>query len=116
MDGAGTLIPRGKARAAGAAVARAARRKQGAAPAARGAHRRECPPGREAHSRAHAHRGLVEADPGDRSMSAADKTREKGAVTINLLGREFRVACPEGEERQLMASVEYLNRKLKEVR
>ena len=49
-------------------------------------------------------------------MSAADKTREKGAVTITLLGREFRVACPEGEERQLMASVEYLNRKLKEVR
>jgi cell division protein ZapA len=49
-------------------------------------------------------------------MSAADKAREKGAVTINLLGREFRVACPEGEERQLMASVDYLNRKLKEVR
>jgi cell division protein ZapA len=49
-------------------------------------------------------------------MSAADKTREKGALTINLLGREFRVACPEGEERQLMASVDYLNRKLKEVR
>jgi len=49
-------------------------------------------------------------------MSAADKAREKGAVTINVLGREFRVACPEGEERQLMASVDYLNRKLKEVR
>ena len=49
-------------------------------------------------------------------MSAAEKAREKGAVTINLLGREFRVACPEGEERQLMASVDYLNRKLKEVR
>ena len=41
---------------------------------------------------------------------------EKGAVTITLLGREFRVGCPEGEERQLMASVDYLNRKLKEVR
>jgi len=48
-------------------------------------------------------------------MSAAEK-REKGALTINLLGREFRVACPEGEERQLMASVDYLNRKLKDVR
>ena len=45
-------------------------------------------------------------------MSAGDK----GAVTINLLGREFRVGCPEGEERQLMASVDYLNKKLKEVR
>ena len=49
-------------------------------------------------------------------MSADEKTRDKGAVTINLLGREFRVGCPEGEERQLLASVDYLNKKLKEVR
>lgn len=49
-------------------------------------------------------------------MSAEDKAREKGAVTINVLGREFRVGCPEGEEKQLHASVDYLNRKLKEVR
>jgi cell division protein ZapA len=41
---------------------------------------------------------------------------DKNAVTISLLGREFRVGCPEGEQKQLMASVEYLNRKLKEVR
>jgi len=47
---------------------------------------------------------------------SADATREKGALTINLLGRELRVACPEGEERQLLASVDFLNRKLKEVR
>jgi len=41
---------------------------------------------------------------------------EKNAVTISLLGREFRVGCPEGEQKQLMASVEFLNRKMKEVR
>ena len=41
---------------------------------------------------------------------------EKGAVTISLLGREFRVGCPEGEEKQLLAAADYLNRKLKEVR
>ena len=41
---------------------------------------------------------------------------EKGALTISLLGREFRVACPEGEEGQLLAAADYLNRKLKEVR
>jgi cell division protein ZapA len=41
---------------------------------------------------------------------------DKGAITISLLGREFRVGCPEGEEQQLLASVEYLNRKMKEVR
>ncbi len=49
-------------------------------------------------------------------MSAEDKAREKGALTISLLGREFRVACPDGEEKQLLASADYLNRKLKEVR
>ena len=49
-------------------------------------------------------------------MSAEAKPRDKGALTISLMGREFRVACPEGEERQLLASVDYLNRKLKEVR
>jgi cell division protein ZapA len=32
------------------------------------------------------------------------------------MGREFRVGCPEGEERQLLATVDYLNQKLKEVR
>jgi cell division protein ZapA len=41
---------------------------------------------------------------------------DKGALTINLMGREFRVGCPEGEERQLLASVDFVNRKLKEVR
>jgi cell division protein ZapA len=49
-------------------------------------------------------------------VSAEEKPREKGALTINILGREFRVACPEGEERALLTSVDYLNRKLKEVR
>lgn len=52
-------------------------------------------------------------------MSGEDKAevrRDRGALTISLLGREFRVACPEGEERQLLSAVEYLNRKLKEIR
>jgi cell division protein ZapA len=49
-------------------------------------------------------------------VSADDRAREKGALTISLLGREFRVACPDGEEKQLLASADYLNRKLKEVR
>ena len=46
----------------------------------------------------------------------AEEKRDKGVMTISLLGREFRVGCPEGEEKQLLASVEYLNRKLREVR
>jgi len=49
-------------------------------------------------------------------MSGGDaKTRDKG-LTIQILGREFRVACPEGEEKQLLASVDYLNRRMKELR
>ena len=49
-------------------------------------------------------------------MSGEPKARERGALTVSLLGREFRVACPDGEEKQLLASADYLNRKLKEVR
>jgi len=49
-------------------------------------------------------------------MSAHDaKAADKG-VTIQILGRDFRVACPEGEEKQLQASVEYVNRRMKELR
>ena len=43
------------------------------------------------------------------------RARDKG-LTIQILGREFRVACPEGEEKQLHSSVEYLNRRMKELR
>ena len=46
-------------------------------------------------------------------MSAA---ADKNAMTVSLLGREFRVGVPEGEQKQLQASVDYLNRKMKEVR
>lgn len=46
-------------------------------------------------------------------MSEAKETK---GVTINVMGREFRVAAPGGEERQLVASVEYLNKKMREIR
>ncbi|HEX4333702.1 MAG TPA: cell division protein ZapA [Usitatibacter sp.] len=48
-------------------------------------------------------------------MSAVQKS-EKGALTLNLLGREFRVACPEGEEKALIASADYLATRIKEIR
>jgi cell division protein ZapA len=41
---------------------------------------------------------------------------EPKGVSISVMGREFRVAAPEGEERQLLASVDLLNRKMKEIR
>jgi cell division protein ZapA len=43
------------------------------------------------------------------------KARDKG-LSIQILGREYRVACPEGEEKQLQASVDYLNRRMKDLR
>ena len=43
------------------------------------------------------------------------KPVDKG-IAISVMGREFRVAAPAGEERQLMASVDLLNRKMKEIR
>lgn len=48
-------------------------------------------------------------------MSEDAKARDKG-LSIQILGREYRVACPEGEEKQLHASVDYLNRRMKELR
>ena len=43
------------------------------------------------------------------------KGQDKG-VLINIMGREFRVAAPEGEEKQLSASVDFLNRKMREIK
>lgn len=48
-------------------------------------------------------------------MSSVQKS-EKGALTLSVLGREFRVACPEGEEKALIASADYLDKRIKEIR
>jgi len=42
-------------------------------------------------------------------------TDPKG-LQINVMGREFRVACPEDEQKGLLEAVEYLNRKMQEIR
>lgn len=44
------------------------------------------------------------------------EARDVKGVTINVMGREFRVAAPGGEERQLVASVDFLNKKMREIR
>lgn len=50
------------------------------------------------------------------SKDSKEATSTSKGVTINVMGREFRVAAPQGEERQLLASVELLNKKMKELR
>ncbi len=49
-------------------------------------------------------------------MTDSKEVKEVKGVTINVMGREFRVAAPGGEERQLLASVDFLNKKMREIR
>ena len=44
-------------------------------------------------------------------MSADSK-----GLQISIMGREFRVACPENEQDGLLQSVDYLNKKMQEIR
>ena len=37
-------------------------------------------------------------------------------LQINVMGREFRVACPENEQTGLLEAVDYLNKKMGEIR
>ena len=37
-------------------------------------------------------------------------------LQISVMGREFRVACPENEQKGLLEAVDYLNKKMGEIR
>ncbi|OGA39121.1 MAG: cell division protein ZapA [Betaproteobacteria bacterium RIFCSPLOWO2_12_FULL_62_13] len=37
-------------------------------------------------------------------------------LQINIMGREFRVACPEDEQEGLLEAVDYLNKKMQDIR
>ncbi len=37
-------------------------------------------------------------------------------LDVTIMGREFRVACPEGEQQALLESVAYLDRKMHDIR
>lgn len=41
---------------------------------------------------------------------------EPKGLQINIMGREFRVACPEEEQKGLLEAVDYLNRKMHEIK
>jgi cell division protein ZapA len=36
-------------------------------------------------------------------------------VTVNIMGKEFMVACPEGEREALVAAATFLDRKMREI-
>lgn len=42
------------------------------------------------------------------------KTPQDG-VTVNIMGKEFMVACPEGEREALAAAASFLDRKMREI-
>jgi cell division protein ZapA len=48
-------------------------------------------------------------------MSAAETKDSKG-LQITIMGRIFRVACKEEEQRSLLEAVDYLNRRMEEIR
>lgn len=41
---------------------------------------------------------------------------EVKGLDVAIMGREFRVACPEDEQEALLASVDYLDHKMREIR
>jgi cell division protein ZapA len=41
---------------------------------------------------------------------------EPKGLQISIMGREFRVACPEEEQKGLLEAVDYLNRKMQEIK
>jgi len=49
-------------------------------------------------------------------MSADSKIADSKGLQINVMGREFRVACPEDEQKGLLEAVDYLNKKMTEIR
>ncbi len=40
----------------------------------------------------------------------------KGGLDVNILGREFRIACRDEEQKDLLKAIEYLNMKMREIR
>ena len=43
-------------------------------------------------------------------------TQTKGGLDVSIMGREFRIACPEDEQRDLLKATEFLNNKMREIR
>lgn len=41
---------------------------------------------------------------------------ETKSLDVSIMGREFRVACPDDEQEELLSAVSYLDRKMREIR
>lgn len=43
-------------------------------------------------------------------------SQSKGGLDVSIMGREFRIACAEDEQKELLKATEYLNNKMREIR
>lgn len=43
-------------------------------------------------------------------------SQTKGGLDVSIMGREFRIACSDGERKELLKATEYLNNKMLEIR
>jgi cell division protein ZapA len=43
-------------------------------------------------------------------------SQTKGGLEVSVMGREFRIACREDEQKGLLKATEYLNNKMREIR
>jgi cell division protein ZapA len=43
-------------------------------------------------------------------------SREPKGLDVNIMGREFRIACSDEEQRDLLKAVEYLNGRMRDIR
>lgn len=46
----------------------------------------------------------------------SNQTAKAGGLDVNIMGREFRIACNEDDKRELQKAVDYLNEKMREIR
>lgn len=52
----------------------------------------------------------------EQQRAAAAAAAEPARFTVKILDREYAVACPADERAELMASAEYLNKQMKDIR
>ncbi len=43
-------------------------------------------------------------------------SRDSRGLDVAIMGRQFRIACPPGQEAELLRAVDYLDRKMREIR
>jgi cell division protein ZapA len=43
-------------------------------------------------------------------------SQTKGGLEVNIMGRQFRIACAQHEQKELLRAIEYVDNKMREIR